>query len=181
MEDKTFPKTNSLLDGVKQPLADPEEFALKIKACKESQRDPDFCVVARVEAFIAGYGLEEALKRADMYHKAGADAILMHSKRSDPSEIEAFVNKWSNQSPVVIVPTKYYKTPTEQFRKWGISTVIWANHNLRSCISAMQNVCKTIKEEESLVNIESKVATVKEVFRLQDEDQLLKDEEKFLP
>ncbi|CAD5123918.1 DgyrCDS12226 [Dimorphilus gyrociliatus] len=181
MEDKTFPKTNSLLEGVKQPLADPEEFALKIKACKEAQRDPDFSVVARVEAFIAGYGLEEALKRADQYHKAGADAILMHSKRSDHSEIEAFVTNWSNQSPVVIVPTKYYKTPTEQFRKWGISTVIWANHNLRSCITAMQNVCKTIKEEESLVNVESKVAPVKEVFRLQNEDQLLKDEEKFLP
>ena len=90
-------QTNSLLDGRAQPLADIEEFALKIKACKEAQTDPDFCVVARVEAFIAGWGLEEALKRATAYHEAGADAIVMHSKRSDPQDIQAFMEAWNNK------------------------------------------------------------------------------------
>jgi phosphoenolpyruvate phosphomutase len=97
IEDKLFPKTNSLLDNRQQPLADIEEFSFKIKAMKDTQKDPDFCVVARVEAFIAGWGLDEALKRAESYIKAGADAILMHSKKSDPSDIEAFMKAWNNQ------------------------------------------------------------------------------------
>ena len=63
----------------------------------DHQKDPDFCIVARVEAFIAGWGLEEALKRAEAYRAAGADAILMHSKRSDANEIEAFVKAWDNK------------------------------------------------------------------------------------
>ena len=86
MEDKLFPKTNSFIakEGG-QPLADELEFALKIQACKDAQTCPDFNVIARVEAFIAGWGLDEALKRAELYADYGADAILMHSKLSDVS------------------------------------------------------------------------------------------------
>src|SRR3712207_2884129 len=80
MEDKLFPKTNSFLRSTAQPLADMEEFAGKIRAAKEAQLDDDFVVVARVEALIAGHGLEEALVRAKAYRRAGADAILIHSK-----------------------------------------------------------------------------------------------------
>ncbi len=97
IEDKLFPKTNSLLDNRQQPLADIKEFSLKIKAMKDAQQDPDFCVVARVEAFIAGWGLDEALRRAVAFRNAGADAILMHSKKSDPSDIESFMKAWKNQ------------------------------------------------------------------------------------
>jgi phosphoenolpyruvate phosphomutase len=97
IEDKLFPKTNSLMDNRAQPLADIEEFSLKIKAMKDTQIDPDFCVVARVEAFIAGWGLDEAIRRAEAYRNAGADAILIHSKKSDPSEIECFMRAWKNQ------------------------------------------------------------------------------------
>lgn len=181
LEDKLFPKTNSLHDGRAQPLADIEEFALKIKACKDTQTDPDFCIVARVEAFIAGWGLDEALKRAEAYRNAGADAILMHSKKSDPSDIEAFMKAWNNQGPVVIVPTKYYKTPTQYFRDLGVSMVIWANHNLRSSITAMQGTTATIFKEQSLTSIEQNVATVKEVFRLQRDDELVSAEDQYLP
>lgn len=94
LEDKLFPKTNSLLSGKAQPLADIEEFCLKIQACKDTQRDPDFQVVARVEAFIAGWDLSEAMKRADAYRKAGADAILIHSKTKDGADINAFLDEW---------------------------------------------------------------------------------------
>eukprot|EP00112_Aurelia_sp_Birch-Aquarium-sp1_P006565 Seg1721.12 transcript_id=Seg1721.12/GoldUCD/mRNA.D3Y31 product="Phosphoenolpyruvate phosphomutase" protein_id=Seg1721.12/GoldUCD/D3Y31 len=181
MEDKLFPKTNSLLDGRAQPLADVEEFALKIKACKDHQRDPDFCIVARVEAFIAGWGLDEVLKRAHAYRDAGADAILMHSKRSDANEIEAFIKAWDNKCPVVIVPTKYYKTPTDTFRDWKVSTVIWANHNVRSAITAMQNTTNTIFKEQSLANIEPHVATVKDIFALQNDKELVEAEKIYLP
>lgn len=181
LEDKLFPKTNSLHDGRAQPLADIEEFALKIKACKDSQTDPDFCVVARVEAFIAGWGLDEALRRAEAYRNAGADAILMHSKKSDPSDIEAFMKAWNNQGPVVIVPTKYYKTPTDLFREMGVSMVIWANHNVRAAVQAMQDVTNTIYREQSLMSVEPKIVSVKEIFRLQNDAELVEAENKYLP
>ena len=181
MEDKLFPKTNSLLDGRAQPLADVEEFALKIKACKDSQRDPDFQIVARVEAFIAGWGLDEVLKRSHAYADAGADAILMHSKRADPSEIKLFMENWNNKTPVIIVPTKYYNTPTQDFRDWGVSTVIWANHNVRASVKAIQDTCATIYNEQSLVNVEPNVVSVKEIFRLQRDHELVEAEKVYLP
>ncbi|KAK6192714.1 hypothetical protein SNE40_004139 [Patella caerulea] len=182
-EDKLFPKTNSLHDDRHQPLADMEEFALKIKACKDSLRDPNFCIVARVEAFIAGWELEEALKRSEAYSNAGADAILMHSKKSDPSEIEAFMKAWNHKTPVVIVPTKYYTTPTQQFKDWGVSMVIWANHNIRTSVKAMQDVTAQIYKEQSLIGIEKekKVVPVKEIFRLQNDHELVQAENKYLP
>ncbi len=94
IEDKIFPKTNSFLRDVAQPLTDIEEFCGKIKAGKDIQNDDDFVIVARVEAFIAGWGLNEALKRAEAYHQAGADAILIHSKLSNACEIFDFMNEW---------------------------------------------------------------------------------------
>lgn len=160
IEDKLFPKTNSLLDNRVQPLAEIDEFALKIKAMKDTQQDPDFCVVARVEAFIAGWGLDEALKRAEAYRNAGADAILMHSKKSDPSDIEAFMKAWKNQGPVIIVPTKYYKTPTKVFQDLGVSMIIWANHNVRASVQAMQQTSKQIYDDISLINVEKKVIII---------------------
>src|ERR1700729_3086563 len=171
IEDKIFPKTNSFLNGERQPLADVEEFAGKIAAGKDTQTDPDFCIVARVEALIAGWGMEEALKRAEAYRRAGADAILIHSKLSKPDEILTFAREWAGRGPLVIVPTKYYSTPTDVFRQAGISTVIWANHLIRGATSAMQAIAKEIHESETLVNVEDRIATVNEIFRLQDADE----------
>jgi len=155
IEDKLFPKTNSLLDSRAQPLADIAEFSMKIKAMKDTQQDPDFCVVARVEAFIAGWDCDEALRRAEAYRNAGADAILMHSKKADPSDIEAFMRAWGNQGPVVIVPTKYYKTPSSHFQDLGVSMVIWANHNLRASVQAIQDTTRQIFKDQSLVTTRS--------------------------
>lgn len=181
IEDKLFPKTNSFIKGDAQPLADIEEFCGKIKAMKDSQLDDDFVVVSRVEAFIAGWGLNEALRRAEAYRIAGSDAILIHSKISDSSEIEEFMKEWGGRLPVVIVPTKYYNVPTSRFREIGISTAIWANHNLRASISAMQKVSLQIYQDENLRNIEDKIASVKEVFRLQGTKELSTAEKKYLP
>src|SRR4029077_14606081 len=128
IEDKQFPKTNSFLNGERQPLADIDEFAGKIAAGKDTQHDANFSIVARVEALIAGWGMDEALRRAEAYRLAGADAILIHSKLTKPDEIVTFAKECARRGPLVIVPTKYYSTPTEVFRKAGISTVIWANH-----------------------------------------------------
>ena len=181
IEDKLFPKTNSFIRGEAQPLADIDEFAGKIKAAKDTQQDPDFCVVARVEALIAGWGLGEALMRAEAYHEAGADAILMHSKKSTPDEILAFMQEWGNRLPVVIVPTMYYSTPVEVFEEAGVSLVIWANHLLRASITIQQQTAAKIFAERSLMSVEDKIVSVKEVFRLQGEDELAVAEKSYLP
>lgn len=181
VEDKLFPKTNSFISGEAQPLADIDEFCGKLKAMKDTQEDPDFVVVARVEAFIAGWGLEEALRRAEAYRQAGADAVLIHSKRADFKEIDSFMKEWSNRLPVVIVPTKYYSTPTDAFRNAGVSLAIWANHNMRSAISAMKETSRQIFENETLMGIEDNIVSVSEVFRIQGAAELAQAEEKYLP
>ena len=99
IEDKQFPKTNSFIDGERQPLAEMEEFCGKIKAGKDSQTDEHFSIVARVEALIAGWGMDEALRRAEAYRLAGADAILIHSRLSRPDEILAFAQEWARRAP----------------------------------------------------------------------------------
>lgn len=183
IEDKIFPKTNSFLRGEAQPLADIEEFCGKIKAGQDTKLDDDFSIIARVEALIAGWGLAEAVKRADAYRLAGASGILMHSKISKPDEILAFMKEWGERSqtcPVVIVPTKYYSTPTNVFREANVSVCIWANHQMRAAISSMKNVTKTIFEEQSLMNVEDKVVSVKEVFRLQNDSELEEAEKLYL-
>ena len=181
IEDKVFPKTNSFIKGEGQPLAPMDEHCGKIKAGKDAQLDDDFCIVARTEAFIAGWGLDEALKRAEAYRQAGADAILVHSKIGNPSQVIAFMEEWDNRHPVVIVPTMYYSTPTQVFRDLGINMVIWANHILRSAIAAMQTNARLLLERETLVGIEDKLPTVKEIFRLQRMSEYAAWEKEYLP
>jgi phosphoenolpyruvate phosphomutase len=181
IEDKLFPKTNSFIRGETQPLADVAEFAGKIRAAKDTQSDPDFCVVARVEALIAGWGLEEALRRANAYVEAGADAILMHSKKSTIDEVAEFVQAWDGRAPVVIVPTMYFDTPTQVFEDLGISLVIWANHMLRSSVAAMQHTAARVRREQSVAGIEGEIVSVKEIFRLQDAEELQQAETRYLP
>ena len=179
IEDKLFPKTNSFISGHTQRLADMDEFCGKIKAGKDAQLDDDFAIVARVEALIAGLGLAEALRRA--YHAAGADAILIHSAATNADEILQFKQEWGDRSPVVIVPTKYYKTPTDVFRDCGFSLVIWANHILRSAVAAMQEAAAMIARDENLLGVEERAVGVKEIFRLQGASELEIAERTYLP
>lgn len=181
IEDKVFPKTNSFLGEKAQSLAQIDEFCGKIRAMKDTQHDDDFTVVARVEAFIAGLGLQEALTRAEAYRRAGADAILMHSKRSDISEIDAFMKEWADRHPVIIVPTKYYSTPTKRYKELGIHVVIWANHNLRASMDAMRKISRKIYQDSSIAEAESNVAPLEEVFQMQNIAELHQAEKKYLP
>lgn len=180
IEDKIFPKTNSFI-GERQQLADVDEFCGKIQAGKDSQTNDDFCLVARIEALISGWGLDEALRRAEAYHKAGADALLIHSKRSTADEILAFAAEWGNRCPVVIVPTKYFDTPTDNFRQAGISVVIWANHNMRAAITAMRDISRRIQREESLAGVEGSIVSVQDVFAITGNDELAEAEKRYLP
>ena len=180
IEDKQFPKTNSFIRGERQPLADVHEFCGKIKAGKDSQQDPDFVIIARIEALIAGWGMSEALRRAEAFHAAGADGILIHSKLSRPAEILEFAREWASRSPLVIVPTTYYSTPTDVFRKAGISMVIWANHMIRAAAAAMEKVSREIHDGESVANVEDSIATVKRIFALQGADELARAQDRYL-
>jgi len=180
IEDKLFPKTNSFIDGERQELADIDEFCGKIAAGKDSQSDDDFCVVARIEAYIAGWDTREALRRASAYHAAGADAILVHSAWSTPDQILEFAREWANRAPLVIVPTKYYSTPTPVFREAQISLVIWANHLIRSAVDAMQETARQIHADQTLVAVEDQIASVKEIFRLQGADELAEAERRYV-
>ena len=179
IEDKLFPKTNSFL-GDDQELADIEEFCGKIKAGKDSQTDPDFVVVARIEALIAGRGLDEALTRAHAFHGAGADALVIHSRRSTADEVLAFCAAWGDRCPVILIPTKYHTTPTATFEKAGVAALIWANHNLRASIAAMRETSRRIFESRSLAGTEGQVAPLADVFELAGNAELEAAERRYL-
>jgi len=180
IEDKIFPKTNSFI-GEGQPLADIDEFCGKIKAGKDSQTDPDFVIIARIEALISGWGMDEALKRAEAYHGAGADAVLIHSKKSVADEVLAFSREWAGRCPVVVVPTKYPDTPTSVFEEAGVSVAIWANHNLRAAITSMRDVSRRIFRDHSIAGVERDVVSVSDVFELAGNDELADAERRYLP
>ena len=181
LEDKLFPKTNSFIRGERQPLAEVSEFCGRIRAAKDTQRDADFVVVARTEAFIAGHGLTEALVRAHAYADAGADAILIHSAKRTPDEVLAFKQAWDGRLPVIAVPTKYADTPTMVFRRHGFSALIWANHLLRASIAAMQDAAAVIFAEQSVRGTEARIAPLADVFRLQRAAELEEAEKRYLP
>ncbi|WP_428541706.1 phosphoenolpyruvate mutase [Rhodopila sp.] len=180
LEDKLFPKTNSFL-GERQPLADIAEFCGRIRAGKDSQTDDNFSIIARTEALISGHSMDEALRRAEAYHAAGADAILVHSKQSNATEITDFMQRWDHRCPIVIVPTMYYATPAATFRRAGISLVIWANHLVRASIAAMRDTAARIAGTESLLEVEGRVTSVREIFRLTGNDELEEATRRYLP
>jgi phosphoenolpyruvate phosphomutase len=180
IEDKLFPKTNSFI-GENQPLAAIDEFCGRLKAAKDSQTNDDFVLVARVEALISGMTMNEALKRGEAYRAAGADAVLIHSKKSDGAEIVEFARRWEGRCPLIVVPTTYYKTPVNVLHEAGVSAVIWANHSLRASITAMRKTIQKIYIEQSLDGVEGHIASVKDIFRLVGCDELTDAESRYLP
>lgn len=180
LEDKIFPKTNSFIEK-DQPLISIEEFQGKIRAAKDTQINPNFAVIARTEAFIVGKGLQAALDRAYAYEEAGADAILVHSKKSTIEEIEMFCLHWKGVLPLVIIPTTYWNTQPELYEKLGVSLVIFANHLFRSSLLAMRNTAKQIYKQKSTAILEGRISSLNEIFDLVDEQELRILESKYLP
>ncbi|HAV42592.1 TPA: phosphoenolpyruvate mutase [bacterium] len=179
IEDKCFPKINSLIPG-RQELAPISEFVGKIMAAKNAQIDPDFVVIARVEALIAGWGMEEALKRANAYTEAGADAILIHSRKKTSDEIYEFIQRFGNRVPIVIVPTTYPQVTAKRFEDRGVKVIIYANHGIRAMVRALDGVFSTISREGTTAGVEDKIATLKEIFEIQDMPRLQEMEARYL-
>lgn len=181
IEDKSFPKVTSLVAGGRQELVRIEEFQGKVAAACAARRDSDFIVIARCEALIAGLGEAEALRRAAAYEAAGADMILIHSKQKTPDEVESFVRAWDGAVPLVIVPTAYPEMNEARIRALGkISMVIYGNHAVRACVTAMQDVFKRIRADGGIERINRDIVPVEEIFRLQGMDRVKRDEERFL-
>ncbi|WP_438484870.1 isocitrate lyase/phosphoenolpyruvate mutase family protein [Streptomyces sp. S186] len=167
IEDKVFPKRNSLGSGA-QVQETVEAFCTKIETAKKTQRTSDFVVVARIETFISGGSKEDAIRRADAYAEAGADAVLIHSKARDGREILDFGRSWPNKDvPMVAVPTTYPDISAEELRSAGFSLAIYANQALRASITAMQQSLTHISKHCSTSQLESEIATLGEVFKLQ--------------
>jgi len=166
IEDKRFPKLNSFVNG-DQSLVSIDEFVEKLHGAKKAQTSPDFMVFARIEAFIAGLGIDEALARAHAYADAGADAILIHSKKRTSEQVFEFAHAWRNRIPTVIVPTTYYEVTTSDLEQVDVSMVIYANHAMRAAIKAMDQTLAGIIRTGTVSTVEQDIASMERVFELQ--------------
>jgi phosphoenolpyruvate phosphomutase len=181
IEDKKFPKDNSLLEGGRQELAPIDEFVGKIKAAKGHQQNEEFIVIARVEALIAGWGQEEAMKRSLRYVEAGADCILIHSKAKQPDEILEFVQNWNQPTPLVLVPTNYPSLTLKEVEKLKkVKLFIYANQPLRAAVKAQEALLEEMKKAGGIHTIDPMMVPVSHVFDLQGVPAMKEDEKKYL-
>ena len=181
IEDKKFPKDNSLLEGGRQELAPIEEFVGKIKAAKDHQKSEEFMVIARVEALIAGWGQAEAMKRSLRYVEAGADCILIHSKQKEPDEILEFIRNWNQPTPLVLVPTNYPSLTLKEVEKLKkVKLFIYANQPMRAAVKAQEALLEEIKRAGGIHTIDSMMVPVSHVFDLQGVPEMKEAEKKYL-
>lgn len=179
MEDKIFPKINSFALN-NQKLASIPEFCGKLQAAQDARKNKNgMLIIARIEALIAGCGLNEALRRAKAYMEAGADGILIHSKSKEPDEIYQFLRSWNKQSAVILIPTTYPQMTYDDMCRLGVNMIIYANQCLRASVFAVNRVLEVIHREKSTINIEQIISPIKEIFDLQGMDILKAHEQQF--
>ncbi|MEC3952777.1 isocitrate lyase/phosphoenolpyruvate mutase family protein [Nocardia sp. CDC153] len=172
IEDKQFPKRNSFQDG--NHLEHPDIAVRRIETAKRAQRGDDFMVIARQESMIAGAGLDDAVARAHRYREAGADALLIHSRREDPAEVADYcarVRAEGIRLPLVCIPTTYHSTTADQLWSYGISAVVYANQLVRASTRAMELVLESLSAVGSTSEMEPRIASLGELFALVGMDQ----------
>ena len=178
IEDKTFPKQNSFLENSKQELLPEKEFVAKIIAAKEAKENSNFMIIGRTEALISGLGMKEAIKRANAYEKAGADAILIHSKQDSPEEIFEFSESWGGTLPLVVVPTSFPTVKIDELISHKIKMVIYANQTLRATHAIISKVLEQLKNSASINDLSIDMTSMQEIFQLQETYNIKKQEEK---
>lgn len=170
IEDKIGLKKNSLFGTeVEQTQDSIEHFCEKIQAGKKVQLTDDFMIIARIESLILENGMEDALSRAKAYVDAGADAIMIHSRKKEPSEIFEFCDKFRNvdhTTPIVVVPTSFNSTTEEELGKHGVNIVIYANQLTRSAFPAMKNAVESILKNHRAKEIDAKLMPIKDIISL---------------
>jgi phosphoenolpyruvate phosphomutase len=168
IEDKVGLKRNSLFGNeVVQNLDDPDAFSEKIREGIDSRVSKNFMIIARIESLIVDAGLPDALLRAKKYIEAGADGIMIHSRKKDPTEIYDFANefeKWNTQKPLVLVPTTFNSVTEEELAARGARIIIHANHLLRASYPSMLRVASNILENGRTSDVEPDLMTIKEIL-----------------
>ncbi len=174
IEDKTGLKKNSLFGTkVKQTQDSIENFSAKIASGKKAQKTKDFMICARIESLILEQGMKDALERAFAFAGAGADAIMIHSRKNDPSEIFEFVEKFRKKdavTPIVVVPTSFNTVTEEEFKARGVNIIIYANQLTRTGFPAMQNAAKLILENHRAKECDDVCMSIKDIITLIPED-----------
>lgn len=173
IEDKKGLKKNSLFGTeVEQTQATIEEFSAKIAAGKRAQLTDDFMIIARIESLILDKGMEDALERARAFVKAGADGIMIHSRKKDPAEIIEFCDRFREEdkdTPIVVVPTSFNVITEEELVEHGVNIVIYANQLTRSAFPAMQQTVKDILKYHRAKEVDDKLMSIKDIITLIDE------------
>jgi phosphoenolpyruvate phosphomutase len=180
-EDNIFPKRCSFYAGVKRELVSAEEHAGKVRAAIDARRSDDFVIIARTEAYIAGWGLDEARKRADAYADAGADMVLVHSKSKDFTELKRFAEQWDRPTPLVAVPTIYSHVTADELDDAGFKLVIFANHALRSSLKAMRECLDVLKTHRKTESVEHLVVPLTDVYEVIGVPQMKENEQTYMP
>lgn len=173
IEDKTGLKKNSLFGTeVKQTQASIEDFCAKISAGKKVQLTDDFMIIARIESLILERGMDDALTRAFAFRDAGADGIMIHSRKKDPAEIYEFCDRFREKdttTPIVVVPTSFNGATEEELASHGINIVIYANQLIRAAFPAMQETARGILRAHRALEVDEQLLPFKEIIRLIDE------------
>jgi phosphoenolpyruvate phosphomutase len=172
IEDKVFPKRNSFVESGQEQLP-ASEFARKVEAATAVRAYPDTLMIARTESLICGAGVDDALRRCHLYVDAGADAVLVHSKDKHPGEIKEFLRRWERRAPVVIVPTTYPDWQSDDAAAAGVSMIIYANQAIRAVVSTAREILEAILRDGSSSNIETSIASVRDLFDLSQLDKWL--------
>jgi phosphoenolpyruvate phosphomutase len=184
VEDNTFPKRNSLYQGEsRRELIPIDEQARRIRAAKSAQQTESFVFIARVEALIAGHGVEAACDRADVYAEAGADAILIHSKDKTLAEIESFLDRWQGvgEIPLVAVPTLFPNFTADELFAKGFRMVIFANQPMRAAVRSIEQTLETLREERKAAAVDPQIAPVDHIFQLVKTQEAIELEESPTP
>ena len=172
IEDKQYPKTNSLLENGKHALEEKEKFSEKIRYAIRSRSSDDFMIIARIESLICGENQDKALERAISYLEAKADGIMIHSKSSSPSEVLTFASKYNKldfpygRKPLMCVPTTYNKVKEKDLIEAGFNIILYANHQLRASYLAMKKVCYDILSHDSSSYALTHCCTLKEILEI---------------
>jgi len=170
IEDKKYPKSNSLLEGAYHKQSTIEEFVNQIKYAQESRSTNDFIIIARIESLICGKDEKDAIERAKAYLAAGADGIMIHSKYRSPDEVLSFANLYNElefpygRKPLMCVPTTYHEIHETELIEHGFNIVLYANHQFRSAFKAMTKVCESILKEGRYVEDGKICASLKEIM-----------------
>jgi phosphoenolpyruvate phosphomutase len=170
LEDKQYPKSNTFY-APSHPLCDADRYCELISKARQTCAYEDLVLVARTEALVSERGIDEAIRRCELYCEAGAEAIFISWISEDIDTLQLFLSRWNGRAPLVLNPTSYLKSLMPLLSMPGVSLVVWANQNIRACVKAMSSLCRALlnveaRGEEALSEIDSNISSMADIFNL---------------